>query len=286
MYRPLRRHDYKSPQRSQCGFTLVELVMVIVIMGVIGGVVAVFMKGPVDAYFALGRRAALSDAADTAVQRISLDTRRALPNSIRVSADSLCMDLIPVKTLGLYRTSGAGALTFAPATANVFNMLGANSANPALAIAANDLVVVNNQGIAGHDAYAGDNLAPVGAVANVVGPPVETAITIAPKSFPTASPLKRFQLVAGSERVVSYACTAAGTLVRAVNAASLAQNCLPGGAIAAGAAVNMLAKNLTSCSFQYTSNFLNDGVLLVKMQMTDSTDSISLQHQVNMDNTP
>ena len=45
--------------------------MVIVILGVIGGMVAVFMRGPIDAYFASARRAALTDVADTTV-RLSL----------------------------------------------------------------------------------------------------------------------------------------------------------------------------------------------------------------------
>ena len=57
-------------QTSQRGFTLVELIMVIVIMGVVGGMVSVFMKGPIDAYISGGRRAALTDTADTAVRRM------------------------------------------------------------------------------------------------------------------------------------------------------------------------------------------------------------------------
>ena len=266
---------------SQHGFTLVELVMVIVILGVIGGVVAVFMQGPVNAYFATARRAGLSDAADTAVQRMTLDVRQALPNSIRVTGTQ-CVDLIPVKATGLYRANGAGALTFA-APAGAFNMLGANSAG----IAVNDVVVLDNTGNAGQDAYGGQNVAMISAVANAGVTPTETTLTLTPPTqFPGPPASKDFQVVSGSARVVSYACTAQGTLVRAVNTSALARNCLPGGGLAAGAVVNMLANNLTSCSFQYTSNPMNDGVLLVKMQMTNSTDSITVQHQVNMNNTP
>ena len=70
---------------KQRGFTLVELIMVIVLMGIIGGIMSVFMRGPIDAYFSGARRAALTDVADTTVRRIARDLHRALPNSIRVN---------------------------------------------------------------------------------------------------------------------------------------------------------------------------------------------------------
>ena len=65
--------------RHQTGFTLIELVMVIVILGAVGSMASVFMKGPIDAYFASSRRAALAGASAT--------TRRAESGSpVRVSA--------------------------------------------------------------------------------------------------------------------------------------------------------------------------------------------------------
>ena len=62
---------------------MIEMVMVIVIMGVIGGMVAVFLKSPIDAYTDSGRRAALTDMADTSARRMARDISKALPNSIR-----------------------------------------------------------------------------------------------------------------------------------------------------------------------------------------------------------
>lgn len=73
-----------TPRHTQSGFTLVELIMVIVIMGVVGATVAVFMKSPIDAYFDTARRAGIADVADTTVRRMARDIRKALPNSIRL----------------------------------------------------------------------------------------------------------------------------------------------------------------------------------------------------------
>ena len=107
----------------QRGFTLIELVMVIVILGVLGGIVAVWMKGPIDAYLALGRRAALTNVADTTVRRIARDLRTALPNSVR-TPNANCMEFIPTKTGGRYRADDTAAgLNFAAAD-TTFNMLG------------------------------------------------------------------------------------------------------------------------------------------------------------------
>ena len=196
---------------TQHGFTMVELIMVIVMMGVIGGIVAVFMKSPIDAYFGSARRAGLTDVADTVVRRMARDIRKALPNSIR-SAGSQCVEFIPTRTGGRYRADvggGGDALDFSTAAGDTsFNMLGRNADLPASQqIVAGDLIAIYNLGIAGADAYAGDNTAAVtDASAEAAGPPVETIISIAARKFPFESPGKRFHVIPGTEQVVRYLC--------------------------------------------------------------------------------
>ena len=112
-------------RRASSGFTLVELIMVIVIMGIVGGMVAVFMKSPIDAYFASSRRAGLTDLADTAVRRIARDMRKALPNSVHAPTNQ-CVEFIPTKTGARYRAQGTGSLNFGSAVTS-FNMLGSTS---------------------------------------------------------------------------------------------------------------------------------------------------------------
>jgi hypothetical protein len=59
------------------------MIVVIVITGIIGGIVAVFLRMPVQGYVDSARRADMTDIADTALRRISRDLHSALPNSVR-----------------------------------------------------------------------------------------------------------------------------------------------------------------------------------------------------------
>ena len=268
--------------RPQRGFTLIEMVMVIVIMGVIGGMVSVFMKSPIDAYFASARRAALTDVADTAVRRVARDIRKALPNSI-LNPNSQCLEFIPTKTGGRYRAEvdagGSGdPLDFtatAPADGS-FDMLGANSALPDQTIAAGDLVAVYNLGIAGANAYDGDNTAVVtgvglGSLAN------ETKISMVPKQFPLPSASSRFHVIPGNENVVALVC-AAGTLRRTVRAFADA-SCPSSGAV--------LATNVGSCNFVYNGSDLQRNALIqLSFTLTDSDETVSLYQEVHVSNTP
>ncbi len=283
----------------QHGFTLVELIMVIVIMGVIGCMVAVFMKSPIDAYIDSGRRAALTDVADTVVRRMARDLQRALPNSIRTSTASgtNCLEFIPTKTGGRYRATGTGALDFVTGSAT-FNMLGSNAALPAdQQIAAGDVVVVYNLGFSTSDAYASTPTsapASAGNTALATAPgaetiaPIETPINLSvAKIFPLESGTMRFHVVPGSERMVSYVCSSTDNKLRRTASAAFtaAASCPATGPVIA----NNVNCATTSTWFKYSgSDLLRNAVVSMGLTIRDAslTESITLQHEVHVSNTP
>ncbi len=290
----------------QRGFTLIELIVVIMIMGLIGGVMVGFMIAPIDAYFASSRRAALTDTADTVVRHMARDIRKALPNSIHRSLDNLCVEFIPTKTGGRYRTIdivAGDSLDFAGDT--TFNMLGDNNdSNTAVPldqlINVGDVVAVNNNLVTtDNDAYKGGNTSPVVApkpARTGSAPNYETVINISVKKFPSVSNGNRFHVVPAAEQVVGYVCTSTGTgldangtgngnLIRYVTTLprSVDQQSSCAKAIASPTSQSILATKVSYCSFAGTA-----GKALVSMvlQLTDRGETVSLQHQVHVNNAP
>jgi MSHA biogenesis protein MshO len=209
------------PLRHARGFTLVEMIIVIVITGIIGGMVAMFIRLPVQGYIDANARADLADLADTATRRIMRDVRLALPNSVRVSTDGKYLELLLTKAGGRYLSQddppGLGAvLAFDPVDAganeNQFTIVG-----NAPAIAPGDFIAVYNMGDNLPDAYGCAvnggvcNLARVAAVSGtLVTMASNPFLAQSPQKFP--SPSHRFQVVSTP---VSYVCDPqAGTLTR------------------------------------------------------------------------
>ena len=268
----------------QLGSTLIELVMAIAAIGVLGAVASIFIRAPIDSYFASARRAALTDEADTAVRRMARDIRKALPDSIRTSwptitSNGQCFEFIPTRTGGRYRAElsslgGGDTLDFVAADGS-FNMLGYNSALPAnQQTRVNDVVAVYNLGISGDDAYAGDNTSQVSGVVDGL----ETNLSIASKLFPQALGGKRFHVIPGDENVVAYVCSSDGKLRRTVRTFTNAV-CPATGPI--------LASHVSSCNFVYSGSDLErNEPMQLSLTLTNSGETVNLYQQIYVNNTP
>ncbi len=264
------------------GFTLVEMIIVIVITGIIAAVVAVFIKKPVEGYFDTARRAQLTDIADTALRRMARDVHLALPNSVRTTDGDQTLEFLLTRTGGRYRadpkSDGSGDVLDFTTTDTSFDVLG-----PAITLAQGDRIVVYNLGpnVSGANAYAGDNIT---SYAGAPGP--QTNVGIAPFKFPLASPGNRFQVVEGP---VSYACDlGSGTLWRywgyAIQATEPAAAGLPA---LAGSNAARLATQVTGCVFRYVEGATErSGLLEMQLTLEDAGEKVTLYHTVHVSNVP
>jgi MSHA biogenesis protein MshO len=103
------------------GFSLIELVITIVLLGIIGAAIAIFIGPAARAYLAQTQRAALVDSAESALRRIARDIRVAVPNSVRVTPLALtlpdtgfALELIPSVDGGRYCLGDADCSTRPP----------------------------------------------------------------------------------------------------------------------------------------------------------------------------
>lgn len=290
----MKRLSKSAIGHAERGFTLVEAIMVLTITAILGAAVAVFLRQPVDAYFDLNRRAALSDAADTAARRVSRDLHLALPNSVRaVAGDSSCIEFLPTVTGGRYReqgdSTGAGNLFTTAASITVLDFLGPLGLGTANSTPVpGDLLVINNLGITGADAYAGDNTA---VIASVTG----NTVNLNPgKQFLLGSPTRRFQVIPNAEQAVSYVCTGVG-----IDAAGNGTGVLwrmnryginpaaPSTCPTIPANTPILAQNLSACQFTYTPEVtVRTGLVSMRFGLTRNGETVNLFQDVHVSNVP
>lgn len=278
-----------GPRRIR-GFTLIEAIAVIVITGIVGAIVALFIRSPVQGYFDTVRRAQLTDTADTALRRIARDLRLALPNSVRVTVTGgkTYLEFLQTRAGGRYRAecesaSGGDPLVFGDASAYAceaadnsrFDVIG-----PAITMAADDQIVIYNLGISGADAYAGDTRR-----AYAGGAGAALSISYGGGQFPLPSPGQRFHVV---ETAVTYECDPAGGALRRYwdYTIAAAQPTPPSGGTSA-----LLADQIdpaAGCVFTYDPNIANTrtGLVSLELVLTSSGESVRLFHQVHVNNVP
>ena len=289
-----RRSSILDP-RSSKGFTLVEMIMVIVITGIIGGIVAVFLKAPIQQYTDVARRADMTDIADTALRRIGRDLRLALPNSVRVTgtcnpavSTSTCfLEFLPTKGGGRYRAGmGGDELDFTVAD-STFEVLGPM---PTGLVAGTDQIVVYNLGISGADAYEGYTAATHNRrEVSLVG--ASSVSITSSNALPFDSPGHRFHVISAP---VTYACDGAGTLWRywgyAIRPLHADTDSIPklDALIAVQGARARLATYVSSCRFSYDAFVVaqRSGLVTINLGITEEGETVTLYSAVHVSNQP
>lgn len=288
---------------SARGFTLIEMVVSLALIGALSAMTAVFMHVPFDNYFTDHLRLELADAAEPALRHMDAEIRTALPNSVRImtSGGVTYIEFLAVRTSGRYRSvartpatgcAGGDQLQFGVSD-NCFNTLG----QTATAAKVGDYVVIDNQAATCpnplsaycNGAADGPNKSRITAYNATVGvAPVESRIRMNSFTFTTASPNQRYYVISGA---VTYACNpAAGTITRYSAYPIVSTQAVPPGS----ARVSTIVNRVSACSASYnaSSGALDKGLLSVAVTLSGSVaghadvEALSLMAQIPVGKLP
>lgn len=84
------------------GFSLIELIIVIVILGVLATSITSFIKFGTQIYTETTARDQLVSSARFAIERLNREVRNALPNSLRLTNANQCLEITPIIESTIY----------------------------------------------------------------------------------------------------------------------------------------------------------------------------------------
>ena len=174
--------------RQAAGFTLVELIVVIVVSAIVAVFMVLFLNAPIESYFAQTRRSDLVDSAHRISDAVTADARTALPNSMRFNPAGTALELLATTGVARYygqndkNYSGGGQPNEELTVGNSVTTFGTldSFTTQALSYQAQYFLSIGNLGTATYNAYNS---------ATGVMTPASTAIMVAANpSYPPPPP--------------------------------------------------------------------------------------------------
>ncbi len=258
---------------SSRGFTLLEMIIVIVVLGIIAVGTSQFIVQATQGYAVSAERGKLIAGGRVAVEKITRRLRNALPNSIRINASNQCVEYIPV----IRATNYTGNILVSSATIGTesFDMPAPVPAPFYVAVAGFTAGELYNQPIADPGVIALGQLPGAGAGVTSINLP-------GGHQFLRESPTERVFITGEPERF----CIVTGSLVRytAYGFENSVETDVSGTATA-----TLVAENIDAATsgFQYTaSSLVSNAVVHATLNFIKDGDPVRISHQVQVRNVP
>ncbi len=279
----------------QDGFTLIEMVVAITVSAVVVGFMALFLTSPVEAYFSQERRTELADSANSARRMFANDIHNALPDSVRAvtSGTNRALELLQVTDMARYRPTPSSGnalqdLQLGPPGDQDFSLFGVLATLPTSVN-----VCTGRLAIGRGNAYAVSNVITPAGMCFTLAPPDaiknEQAVHLAaPFAFTAAgSPSATVYYV---KQPVSYVCDlTANTLKRFEGypiSANQASHATEAQLIAQGASMSLVARDVTACTFQYSSSLAGGPLARLRLTFSRNGETLQVFEQVQVENQP
>ena len=293
---------------SSKGFTLIEMIIVMVIIGIIASTTVFFMLKVFKSVGESRDRMLLTDQARASLSRMKRDLRLSLPNSIRASSvgSITYLEFVPIGAVGRYRVgSGTGVDTPPNCAADsstltdnsVLTIGAADSCFKSIGIpdvsniSVGDWLVIFNAGVG----YSGANVYESGSVsggnkssiAAITSDANDIKFDFVSNTYLWDSPGHRFFV---AKNPITYVCDNTNGALYRVSGYSMQQT-QPTSSILTlqGASQSFILKSVTSCSLSYTSGSISGQMGLVTLGVSMSSasgDNVSLQVQTLVENRP
>lgn len=272
------------------GFTLIEMIMVILILGIMAVGLSSLFRDPVVAVQDMGRRMALVDSADTALRQIKREVTAAIPNSVRVynSSGISVLEFFPIVSGGRYRLGlAADDSALSPGESDdSFDVLNTFGSVPTSA-----RVVINSVSPGSLYTAAENN------TGGIISPST-TTVSLSAGRISLSSPYQFDTVGQGSARkrfyitqspVTIYCDKSASTIKRYANYVVKSAQPTNSAATPLSGASNsdLLVDSVSDCQFSYDPGTTERaGLLTMRLSLDRDGEVVRLLHQVPVRNVP